>query len=54
MASGNLKINISVRWWVRPYLRTLAAMCRLTDCHPDERAVGRFVMSYGLKVVSAK
>ncbi|WP_368655407.1 hypothetical protein ABRY94_11790 [Castellaniella ginsengisoli] len=35
MATEQIKIRVSVAWWLRWYILGVALMCRMTGCAPD-------------------
>lgn len=37
------------RWWVTPYIRTLAALCALMGTEPDLAKAGAFMAKWGFK-----
>lgn len=50
MASAAFNIEIRVRWWVIPYLRTLLFVAWMTASMPDPDRVVRFIMRHGVVV----
>jgi hypothetical protein len=44
MASATLTVTVRVRWWVMPYIRTLAFFCNAFHVEPDMVKVERMVM----------
>lgn len=53
MASAIVTLEIGVRWWVIPYLRTVAFFATLTGCQPDFQKVAAFVIQRGLRLAVA-
>lgn len=50
MASNVLTLVIDVRWWVIPYLNTIALFCGLTGYEPDMQKITRFIARHGIRV----
>lgn len=50
MASNVLTLVFEVRWWVVPYLNTLAFLCCVTGCRPDKQKVVLFIVRHGFRV----
>jgi hypothetical protein len=44
-----VQIVITRRWWVTPYIRTLAGLCALMGTEPDLAKAGAFMAKYGFK-----
>lgn len=36
-------LNVRVAWWLMPYLRTLAILCKLTGMRPNMNRVNRLI-----------
>lgn len=43
MAPITVRVEVRLRWWVRPYLATLGALCELLGREPDEKRVAATV-----------
>lgn len=43
------KIMIKRRWWVTPYMWTLATLCAIMGTAPDYHKAGAFLAKYGFK-----
>ena len=50
MAQAQLKLRVSLAWWLKPYLYGVILTARLTGAEPDMNKVGRMVR----KAVRAK
>lgn len=46
---STVQIVITRRWWVTPYIHTLAALCALMGTEPDMAKAGAFMAQYGFK-----
>lgn len=44
-------VHIRPRWWVFPYLHTLAFLCAAMRTEPDLEKVGGFIGKYGIKII---
>jgi len=44
-----IKVGIKVKWWVVPYLKTLALWCKTFNCEPDYKKVEKIVVK-GIKL----
>lgn len=45
-------ILIAPRWWVAPYLRTLAAFCDTIGTEPDMDKVIAFILKFGFRIIT--
>ncbi|MDP3228395.1 MAG: hypothetical protein Q8N13_10525 [Acidovorax sp.] len=45
-----VRINVKVSWWVAPLIQLCALCAKLSRCHVDVDAVGRFIGRHGVKV----
>lgn len=48
-AKGNIKLRVTVAWWLGPYLTALVFLCRLHRTEPNEEKLGR-VIARAIKV----
>jgi hypothetical protein len=46
---STVQIVVTRRWWVTPYIRTLAALCVLMGTEPDLAKAGAFMAKYGFR-----
>jgi hypothetical protein len=44
MASNTVTVTVRLRWWVIPYLHTVAMFCVLFNGQPNWQRVERWVM----------
>ena len=49
MASQHITVSVKLAWWAKPYLHTLALLCRLTGLEPNTDRVWR-VLSRAISV----
>ncbi|WP_162004103.1 hypothetical protein [Yersinia pestis] len=45
----NTGIQISIKWWVIPYLHTLNIFCFIFATEPNIDAIGDFIVKHGVK-----
>lgn len=50
MACQSIHVEVTMRWWVPVYLRSLAFACVCMGQLPDPEKVAAFVGRYGLRV----
>jgi hypothetical protein len=43
MANTEMEIEVSVAWWVGPYINILAFLCTVTGSEPDMAKVERVI-----------
>lgn len=49
-AESELIVEIDIKWWVMPYIKTLVVFCWLFGTVPDLERVGSFVIDHGVKI----
>lgn len=49
MARLEMTVSVTWRWWLKPYILTLAFFCAITGLQPDWQKFSRMVVR-GLKV----
>lgn len=52
MAAASITMTVTMRWWVQPFVRMLAVLCRITGWQPSEQTgekMCRFVARRGFR-----
>jgi hypothetical protein len=50
MSKCTLHLKVHVRWWVKPYLSTLAMVAWISGRTPDVQKVGEFIARRGIRL----
>ena len=51
MQAHTLVVIVKLRWWVVPYINTLAFMCATMGTEPDRGKVSSFIAKHGLRII---
>ena len=46
----NIQFKVSVRWWVKPYIQSIALFAVLTRQQPDVDRISKFIARNGIKL----
>lgn len=50
MSSDSIQIKVSVRWWVKHYIQSIALFAVLTRQQPDVNRISKFIARKGIKL----
>lgn len=54
MRSVVIHVEVTLRWWVRPYIFALACFAKVTGAVPDEEKLAELVARHGFKTKVVK